>query len=385
MNRIHKPLMGGGLQSKLLRAAFLAPLFLPFSPLFAQLPPPGAVHALDVGPADHAPFPGLSFPTPAGPDDALSGQADDLTLHLYQWDAGEQLWRTRSHLPGDGWVGDAVSLERPVLFSGSPARLYLGGVAAPPAPLTLRPGLNLVGPRRPGGHPLANWNPNPPETARPASGPLGRLFTLHSLEQARLEPGESEPEWGGGADAPEPGLLLPGNAYWFHSHATAAYTDPGEDDPGADTLPAVVAVVPDPARNRVLVHVATAGGPENNLDLFFQDPGAPWRVWRLDHPAGSGDHFVFEDRDFPLQTLGHRLYQVGDNPGETGEGVSAAYEELIGALPPGHQPPPPLDLGGQVDASGDNTPPGDSTDTGEESPPPPNNRTVRFTVYTPLR
>jgi hypothetical protein len=121
---------------------------------------------------------------------------------------------------------------------------------------------------------------------------------------------------------------------------------PGFD---AQALPAVSHVAYDPAQNSALVTVATAGTPNQKLDLFYQDaasydPAAKWKVWQLGVQPGPGTSFVFP-LPIPQSAIPHPkflLFQAADSlQDSSSDGLSDAYKTLVLGLDPAVFTPTP--------------------------------------------
>lgn len=334
----------------------------------AQFAPPGLIHSLDFDDAADVPLAIPFLPADADPADAFAGQLDNSGLTLHQWDADTQSWRTATFTPGTGWSGDVIPLNpgEPVLVSATvaaatPYRLSLTGLL-PDANLTrsMLPGLNLVGSPRPRALPLTSWDWDLLGESAAAAENADTLYTLGNDPQAWLNFDGTDAVWTGFAVPADPGLLLPGHAYFYLFRGAQSFQAEGEvaDEFDAQVLPAVTAVSYDAANDRVLVTVETAGGASNTLDLFYQDadltegfdPQAPWQVWALGLSAGSGDTFLFEDdgdaaadpaRAHP-RDVAFRFYQVADATlDSSGDGFSDAYKSLVLGLDPNAFTPTP--------------------------------------------
>ncbi|MCH8514632.1 MAG: hypothetical protein LAT83_23665 [Kiritimatiellae bacterium] len=379
----------------------------------AQLPPPGVFHSVDFEDTDQTELAIPFFPTESDPADAFAGQLEDSGLTLHQWDAVTQTWLSTTYTPGAGWSGDAITLNpgEPVLVTATLAppadahRLSLAGLL-PAAELTqpILPGLNLVGSPQPRSRPLTAWDWDELGEAATSDDDADTLYTFQNTAQAWLQLDGPEAIWTGFAVPADPGVLLPGHAYFYLFRGAQSFQAEGQIVESYDdqVLPAVTAVSYDAANDRVLVTVETAGGTSNTLDLFYQDADLPdgftpaenWQVWALGVAAGAGDSFVFEDvgdsqaapaRPHPREVT-FRFYQVGDATlDSSGDGFSDVYTQLMGASNADSVGDGILGKDQSLEGGALSTLSGEDplSDTLEKTTRP--RPRVNFTVYTPLR
>ncbi|MCH8513428.1 MAG: hypothetical protein LAT83_17495 [Kiritimatiellae bacterium] len=375
------------------------------------MPPPGVFHSVDFEDTDQTELAIPFLPSESDPVEAFAGQLEDSGLTLHQWDAATQTWLSATYTPGTGWSGDAITLNpgEPVLAtatlapSAEPHRLSLAGLL-PAAELTqpILPGLNLVGSPQPRARPLTAWGWDELGEAAASDDDADTLFSVENTAQAWLQLDGADASWNGFAVPADPGVLLPGHAYFYLFRGVQSFQAEGQvvDSYDDEVLPAVTVVSYDAANDRVLVTVETAGGATNTLDLFYQDTDLPdgftpdenWQVWALGVEAGAGDNFVFEDsgdtdsaRPHPREVT-FRFYQIGDATQDTsGDGFSDVYTQLMGTS--NADPIGDGTLGNEQSLEGGTL----STLSGEDSLSDSLEKSTRprprvnFTVYTPLR
>ncbi|MCH8511899.1 MAG: hypothetical protein LAT83_09635, partial [Kiritimatiellae bacterium] len=238
MNAIHKPLMGGGLHKSNSANAFVGLFLLCFSlSATAQLPPPGIFHSVDFQDSDQTELAIPFLPTESDPADAFAGQLEDSGLTLHQWDAITQTWRSATYTPGTGWSGDAITLNpgEPVLATATLAptadshRLSLAGLL-PAVELTqpILPGLNLVGSPQPRARPLTAWDWDELGEAAASDDDADTLYTFQNTAQAWLQLDGPDAIWTGFAIPADPGVLLPGHAYFYLFRGAQSFQAEGQ-------------------------------------------------------------------------------------------------------------------------------------------------------------